>query len=554
MVAVAVTFAPPAGHDFVTLSGTIETDAAFATQPIAGDQIVYPSALTCDAQLNISGPVGTHTLWHMRQSGVAVATEYEIVNLSAPVLSGATFNQITSGSLRFQVQTDKSDGTWYVLIGTSMPADGDVISTGVSAAVSAAGVLSHTFSSLDPSTLYYAKAVHVDADTNVSNYATTSQSTYASGSISVPVVFSPPDGFTVATLEAGYNTQTLQQWPEVIADEDLTGWQLVSETALGYFDSMGNFYFDVEGVLDYWAISPAGVAYHHTIDTTGLSSAVPLDLENQSVTDTEINTWTEMPEQVVLSIDSATSAISSIDNSQAQQRVSTDDGETFDEWSSTQRTGLSTGTIIELRIMSGPDYSNTGSDYSRSAQVTINGVSFTISATNRAAVVPVITAQPQNDTVQVGQTASFSVTATSAASYQWKRNGTNISGATGNTVDIDTTGFAIGDSTITVDTISSEGGITTSDNATLTVTAVATTFTSAEPLVDINTGSVLANTEIDYILITVAGVEVPGTATADGDGYLSDSSVEFGASDDVVRVIVENAGSAYISGFTVTLT
>src|SRR5579864_9491340 len=46
---------------------------------------------------------------------------------------------------------------------------------------------------------------------------------------------------------------------------------------------------------------------------------------------------------------------------------------------------------------------------------------------------PVITAQPANQTVAVGQTATFSVTATGMAplSYQWQKNGTNISGATG---------------------------------------------------------------------------------------------------------------------------
>lgn len=45
---------------------------------------------------------------------------------------------------------------------------------------------------------------------------------------------------------------------------------------------------------------------------------------------------------------------------------------------------------------------------------------------------PIITAHPANQTVAVGQTATFSVAATgnAALSYQWRRNGTNISGAT----------------------------------------------------------------------------------------------------------------------------
>lgn len=46
---------------------------------------------------------------------------------------------------------------------------------------------------------------------------------------------------------------------------------------------------------------------------------------------------------------------------------------------------------------------------------------------------PAITAQPQNQTVALGQTATFSVTASSgsAITYQWSRNGVAIAGATG---------------------------------------------------------------------------------------------------------------------------
>ena len=51
---------------------------------------------------------------------------------------------------------------------------------------------------------------------------------------------------------------------------------------------------------------------------------------------------------------------------------------------------------------------------------------------------PAITAQPTSITVVELQPASFSVTATSAAplSYQWKRNGTPIAGATSSTLTI----------------------------------------------------------------------------------------------------------------------
>src|SRR4029077_388089 len=45
---------------------------------------------------------------------------------------------------------------------------------------------------------------------------------------------------------------------------------------------------------------------------------------------------------------------------------------------------------------------------------------------------PTITAQPANQTVTVGQAATFSVVASGTAplSYQWQKNGADISGAT----------------------------------------------------------------------------------------------------------------------------
>src|SRR5208337_899887 len=51
---------------------------------------------------------------------------------------------------------------------------------------------------------------------------------------------------------------------------------------------------------------------------------------------------------------------------------------------------------------------------------------------------PTITMQPANQTVVVGGTANFSVTAsgTSPLSYQWNFNGTNLSGATDTTLTL----------------------------------------------------------------------------------------------------------------------
>jgi|GEM_PF-5777891 len=80
------------------------------------------------------------------------------------------------------------------------------------------------------------------------------------------------------------------------------------------------------------------------------------------------------------------------------------------------------------------------------------------------------------------------------------------------------------------------------------------TFTSVEPLRDINTRTLLSNTSISYIVIKPDGSEVSGTAITDSNGYLSASSVTFGVAGDIVRVIGENPGTAYFTGFKVVLT
>jgi len=92
---------------------------------------------------------------------------------------------------------------------------------------------------------------------------------------------------------------------------------------------------------------------------------------------------------------------------------------------------------------------------------------------NPAATAPTITTQPANQTVTAGQTATFSVTATgSALTYQWRKNGTNITGATSSSYTTPATTAADSGSTFSV-VVTNSGGSATSNNATLTVNAAA---------------------------------------------------------------------------------
>jgi glucose/arabinose dehydrogenase len=87
-----------------------------------------------------------------------------------------------------------------------------------------------------------------------------------------------------------------------------------------------------------------------------------------------------------------------------------------------------------------------------------------------ASQAPQISTQPTNRTVSVGQTATFTVSATGTAplSYRWQRNGVNISGATSSSYTTPPTTTADNGAQYRV-IVSNSAGSVTSNSATLTV-------------------------------------------------------------------------------------
>src|SRR5262249_5682072 len=88
----------------------------------------------------------------------------------------------------------------------------------------------------------------------------------------------------------------------------------------------------------------------------------------------------------------------------------------------------------------------------------------------RNGTAPLINTQPASQTVNAGQTATFTVAAsgTSPLSYQWRKNGTAISGATASSYTTAATSFADNGSLFAV-VVSNSAGNATSAVATLTV-------------------------------------------------------------------------------------
>ena len=141
-------------------------------------------------------------------------------------------------------------------------------------------------------------------------------------------------------------------------------------------------------------------------------------------------------------------------------------GATSSSYTTPVTTTADTGSTFDVMV------SNTA------GSVTSAAATLTVSA---AAVAPTITAQPASQTVTAGQTASFTVAATGTAplSYQWQKNGGNITGATSSSYTTPATTTTDSGSTFDV-VVTNAAGTKTSSTATLTVTAapVAPTITT----------------------------------------------------------------------------
>jgi hypothetical protein len=103
-----------------------------------------------------------------------------------------------------------------------------------------------------------------------------------------------------------------------------------------------------------------------------------------------------------------------------------------------------------------------------------SGSAVSISTSTPTATAPVITTQPMSQTLTAGRPATFTVVATGTTplTYQWKKNGALISGATASSYSTGPTTASDNGVAFTV-TVSNSAGATTSSPATLTVNAAA---------------------------------------------------------------------------------
>ena len=181
-------------------------------------------------------------------------------------------------------------------------------------------------------------------------------------------------------------------------------------------------------------------------------------------------------------------------------------------------------------------------------------------AVTTAPVAPSIIAQPANQSVHAGQSATFSVAATGTAplSYQWRRNGTAIAGATNATHHTSATGSADNGAVYSV-VVSNAAGSSISGNATLTVTAAPTAPSiTTQPV----SQSVHAGQSATFSVVATGTAPLSyqwrrnGTAIAGATSATYHTPVTGGADNGAVfSVVVSNAlGSSTSGNATLTVT
>jgi hypothetical protein len=120
-------------------------------------------------------------------------------------------------------------------------------------------------------------------------------------------------------------------------------------------------------------------------------------------------------------------------------------------------------------------------------------------------VAPAITTQPSSRAITAGQTASFSVATTGTApmSYQWKKNGVSISGATSSNYTTPVTSVSDNGAQFSV-AVSNTAGDAVSNQANLTVAAGTLLLNSSTS--SMNFGNVtVANSSIQSVTMTNVG-------------------------------------------------
>lgn len=237
------TYSPQAGYSYVTLAGTVKTDSLFATQPVAGDQIVFPDTISISSDLTVVGAPGNYDVWHIVSStGQAVYTKYGIAG------GGSLTYNPPSGHSVVTLSGNVASNNYFPV----QPVAGDQIVYPDALTVTAQLIISGTTGNY---TLW-----HIVASTGVVyNVSYFIGDGVAAGSIS----YTAGSEYTTATLADGYDTYIFEQWqvlPKV-------GEQITTRTSDGYFTDNGDYITNLEHEHDAWHTALDGTITHFLVDS-----------------------------------------------------------------------------------------------------------------------------------------------------------------------------------------------------------------------------------------------------------------------------------------------
>lgn len=171
--------------------------------------------------------------------------------------------------------------------------------------------------------------------------------------------------------------------------------------------------------------------------------------------------------------------------------------------------------------------------------------------------VPTITTQPTSQTVSEGASVSFSVVASSTAtlSYQWRKAGTSISGATSATYSISAAASSDAGSYDVV--VTNSAGSVTSSAATLTVNATGSPTITTQP----TSQSVAVGASATFSVVATSSTTLSYQWRKDGTAISGATSASYAissvASSDAGSydvVVTNSVGSATSSAATLTVT
>ena len=377
-----------------------------------------------------------------------ISSEPKSLTLGAPAISGVTSAQVSSTAATITWITDQASDS-QVDYGTSA-------SYGASSSLNSTMVSTHSvsISSLTPATLYHYNvksknaagllAASGDFTFTTANGADTAPPTV---SISSPVAGATVSGTITVSATASDNVGVIGVQFQV--DSLNTGAEL---TAVPYALSLDTT------KLSNGSHSLAAVARDAAGNRT-TSSAVPVTVSNAAAP-----VITSQPtSQTVVTGQTATFSVAATGTApltyQWKKNGANISGATAAAYTTPATTSGDNGSTFQVVVNN-----SAGSAPSTIVTLTVNA----------AAVAPTITAQPANQTVTAGQTATFNVAATGTAPlmYQWKKNGANISGAIASSYTTPATSSGDNGSTFQV-IVSNSAGSAPSTIATLTVSAAA---------------------------------------------------------------------------------